>query len=62
MAHDRNEAHCPFCNHLDDQALAVFLHELQRKKKRTTVLTIALAVALIIYALVILIVLPDYLN
>lgn len=52
---------CPHCGHLDDEQLQRFLVELDAKKKKSTRLFMLFITALLLYAIIVLVVLPRFL-
>ena len=52
------EENCPHCWQMSDQALETFLQELEKKKDNITRIVVGLIAALLLYAIVILFVIP----
>lgn len=57
-----DEENCPYCSHMDDQELQVFLREMGAKKKKSSTLLILLVSVLLLYTIIVLFVLPLFLN
>ena len=53
-----SEESCPYCSHLDDQELQMFLKELETKNNKNNILFIMLISVLLLYAIIVLFVLP----
>ena len=53
---------CPHCRHIGDYELESFLHGLEEKRKKHTKVVIAVIASLLLYAIIILFVLPMYVH
>lgn len=56
------EGSCPHCRHVEDHELHNFRRELDRKKSRNNKMFIGFVAVLLLYAVVVLFVLPAYLE
>jgi predicted amidophosphoribosyltransferase len=56
------EDSCPHCAHIEDHALQEFRRELDARKQKSNILVVTLTSLLLLYAVIVLIVLPVYMD